>query len=221
MMKNPQLVFQDVSYRDKEKTILKNLSIEIFPGDYISIVGPSGGGKSTFLKLCCHLISPTDGTVLVGGTDIMKLDPVRLRKKIGYCFQTPVLFGKTVEENLNYPYLIRNQKMDADRVGLLFSRFHMEPGYLKRETVNLSGGEKQRIALIRSLLFQPEVLLLDEVTSALDVENTLLVEAVVQSLNQEGVTVLWVTHNPAQSKKYAGKLLTIENGEIKSLEALK
>lgn len=111
--------------------------------------------------------------------------------------------------------------MDGGRVNKLFSLFQMDPDYLKHEIVNLSGGEKQRIALIRSLLFQPEVLLLDEATSALDPENTLIVERVIRTLNQDGVTVLWITHNPEQSRKYAGRLLAIENGEIKSMEALK
>ncbi|WP_411676555.1 ATP-binding cassette domain-containing protein [Caproicibacter sp.] len=217
----PQIAFHKVFYRSGEKAILKDLSLEIFPGDYISVVGPSGSGKSTFLKLCCHLISPTEGSILINGADAMKLDPVELRKKIGYCFQTPVLFGRTVEDNLSYPYRLRYRKMDGDRVNKLFSLFQMDPDYLKHEIVNLSGGEKQRIALIRSLLFQPEVLLLDEATSALDPENTLIVERVIRTLNQDGVTVLWITHNPEQSRKYAGKLLAIENGEIKSMEALK
>ncbi|XOQ45242.1 MAG: Fe(3+)-transporting ATPase [Clostridium sp.] len=217
----PQIAFQNVSYLDGEKTILKDISFEIYKGDYVSIVGPSGGGKSTLLKLCCHLISPTQGSIFVNGTNITQLEPVELRKKISYCFQTPVLFGKTVRDNLNYPYLIRNKKMDMERVNALFSKFKMEPDYLNREIGNLSGGEKQRIALIRSLLFLPDVLLLDEVTSALDVENTLVVENVILDLNRSGVTVLWITHNPAQSRKYAGKLLTIENGQMKALEELR
>lgn len=220
-MPTPQIVFQNVSYLDGEKTILKDISFEIDKGDYISIVGPSGGGKSTLLKLCCHLISPTQGSIFVNGTDITQLEPVEMRKKISYCFQTPVLFGKTVRDNLNYPYLIRNKKLDMDRVNTLFAKFQMEPDYFNREIGNLSGGEKQRIALIRSLLFLPDVLLLDEVTSSLDVENTLLVENIILELNREGVTILWITHNPAQSRKYANRLLTIENGEIKSLEGLR
>ncbi|HBX47825.1 MAG TPA: methionine ABC transporter ATP-binding protein, partial [Clostridiaceae bacterium] len=76
-------------------------------------------------------------------------------------------------------------------------------------------------ALMRTLMFTPEVLLLDEVTSALDSENTLIVENIINKLNNEGSTVLWVTHNDEQSIKYANKLLTLENGEIKSLEVLK
>ena len=97
----------------------------------------------------------------------------------------------------------------------------MTPDYLHYEIQNLSGGEKQRIALIRTMLFEPEILLLDEVTSALDAENTELVEKAILNLNQQGITILWVTHNDEQSRKYANKLLTIEDGQIQSLEVIK
>lgn len=106
------------------------------------------------------------------------------------------------------------------RVKTLFSMFHMSADYLDRGVINLSVGEKQRIALIRSLLFMPQILLLDEVTSALDEANALIVEEVISSLNNDGITILWITHNLEQSRKYANKLLTVEDGEIKSVEEL-
>ena len=216
-----QIEFQNVSYGNDEKSILKDISIRIEPGDYISIMGPSGSGKSTFLKLCCHLISPTGGRILFNGGDFMQQDPIEVRKKISYCFQTPVLFGDTVEDNISFAYSIRKQGVDRERVNFLFSRFNMGQDYLSRKIQGLSGGEKQRIALIRTLLFRPDVLLLDEVTSALDADNTLIVEKAIEVLNQERITVLWVTHNPEQGRRYAGKLLTIDDGQIKSLEELK
>lgn len=216
-----QIEFQNVSYGNDEKTILKDISIRIEPGDYISIMGPSGSGKSTFLKLCCHLISPTGGQILFNGSDLMRQDPIELREKISYCFQTPVLFGETVEDNISFAYSVRKQSVDRERVDALFSRFNMGRDYLDHKIQGLSGGEKQRIALIRTLLFRPDVLLLDEVTSALDADNTLIVEKAIEVLNREGITILWVTHNPEQGRKNAGKLLTIEDGQIKSLEELK
>jgi putative ABC transport system ATP-binding protein len=111
--------------------------------------------------------------------------------------------------------------VDLKRAEELFLLFNLDKEYLDKEVKNLSGGEKQRIALIRTLLFKPEILLLDEITSALDVDNTMIVENVMKSLNQNGTTIIWVTHNPEQSKRNAHKLLTIEAGEIKSLEVLK
>ncbi|MCI1954949.1 MAG: ATP-binding cassette domain-containing protein [Oscillospiraceae bacterium] len=216
-----QIAFQNVSYRRGGKEIVKNLSAEFAPGDFVSIVGPSGSGKSTFLRLCCHLISPTGGKILFHGKDMLRENPIEIRKKIRYCFQEPVLWGNTVEDNVAFPYRIRNRKADREKIVSLLSRFHMDESCLTHDVKSLSGGEKQRIALVRTLLFEPEVLLLDEATSALDADNAELVEKEIYRLNQKGVTVLWVTHNDAQSRKYANRLLTIENGQIQSREELK
>jgi putative ABC transport system ATP-binding protein len=210
-----------VSFDNNDKAILKNISVSIEDNDFVSIVGPSGSGKSTFLKLCSHLISPTNGNIIYKDKNFIDYNPTELRKNIAYCFQTPYLFGVTVMENIKFPFSIRNLKLDLKRVNDLFSMFQMTEDYLSRDVRNLSGGEKQRIALIRSLLFMPEILLLDEVTSALDVENITIVENVIETLNREGVTVLWITHNPEQSRKYANKVLSIEGGKINSLEVIK
>jgi putative ABC transport system ATP-binding protein len=215
------LELQNVSYQNENKSILKNISLQIDAGDYLSIVGSSGSGKSTFLKLCAHLLSPTEGKIFFKGKDFREYNPLELRRKIGYCAQTPCLFGDTVEDNLSFPYLIRKQKIDLARVEALFSSFNLDLEFMKKDVQSLSGGEKQRIALIRTLLFKPEILLLDEVSSALDVANTLFVEKVISSLNKTGTTVLWITHDLEQSRKYAHKLLTLENGEIKAWEVLR
>lgn len=215
------LEFQNVSFISDNKTILKAITIPINQGDYISVVGPSGSGKSTFLKLCCHLVSPTEGKIIYKNKSIMEHNPMELRKNIAYCFQTPYLFGDSVLDNISFPYSIRGIKLDLKRAEELFLLFNLEKEYLRKDVKNLSGGEKQRIALIRTLLFKPEILLLDEVTSALDVENTLIVENVMKSLNKAGTTILWVTHNPEQSRRNANKILTIEAGEIKSMEVIK
>lgn len=217
----PLFEFQNVFFVNDNKTILKDITVSINSGDYISIVGPSGSGKSTFLKLCCHLISPTEGRLEYKNKSVMEYSPTELRRNIAYCFQTPYLFGETVLDNISFPYSIRGIKTDLKRAEELFLLFNLDKDYLKKDVKNLSGGEKQRIALIRTLLLKPEVLLLDEVTSALDVENTHIVENVMKSLNENGTTILWVTHNPQQSRKNANKILTIESGEIKSLEVLK
>lgn len=215
------LELQNVSFVSNNDEILKDINIKVDTGDFISIVGPSGSGKSTFLKLCCHLISPTKGTIAYKDKSIIELNPFELRKKIAYCFQTPYLFGDTVMDNISFPYSIRNVKVELNRVIELLSTFNLTEDYLKKDIKNLSGGEKQRIALIRTLQFKPEMLLLDEVTSALDVDNTLIVENAIKSLNQHNTTILWVTHNPEQSRRNASKLLTIESGKIKSLEVIK
>lgn len=217
----PLLGFKNVMYTNDNKVILKDISININRGDFISIVGPSGSGKSTFLKLCSQLISPTEGSILYKDKSYTEYSPNEWRRNIAYCFQNPYLFGDTVIDNCKFPYSIRNTKIDLKRVDKLLSIFGLEKGSINKKVKNLSGGEKQRIALIRTLLFKPEILLLDEVTSALDVDNTLIVENIIQSLNREGITILWITHNLDQSKKYANKIISMEKGEITSLEVLR
>ncbi|MCH3963622.1 MAG: ATP-binding cassette domain-containing protein [Clostridium sp.] len=215
------LEFKNVSYISDNKYILKNLSLEINHKDFISIVGPSGSGKSTFFRLCSQLISPTSGNIFYKGMSYNKYDPKEWRKQIAYCFQTPCFFENTVIDNLKFPFSIRNKEVNLIRIKELLEEFNMSTEYLSRKIDTLSGGEKQRISLIRSLIFSPEILLLDEATSALDEKNTSTVENVIRSLNERGITILWITHSPEQSKKYANRILTIECGELKSLEDIK
>lgn len=212
--------FDSVSFSHENTAILRQVSVTIAQGEFLSIMGPSGSGKSTFLKLCSHLISPTEGAIRFKGEDVVTLNPTSLRKSIAYCFQTPHLFGDTVEDNLRFPFHIRNEKYDPDKVQVLLNQFEMNTDYMGKRVTTLSGGEKQRLSLIRSLLFPPEILLLDEITSALDVENMKITESIIHTLNKEGMTILWITHSPEQSRKYAHRRMTLERGEISALEVL-
>lgn len=212
---------KNVSYIKEDKTILRDISLKVEEGDFITIVGASGSGKSTLLKLMSHLISPTGGQILYRGRDMMSYDPVMLRREISYCVQSGGLFGRTAQDNLAFPYEIRGLEMDMEAVTGLLSMFGLGQDVLKGEISSLSGGEKQRVALARTLILKPAVVLLDEVTSALDQENTLIVEGVVRELNNRGTTVLWITHSLEQSRRLGNKLLTVEGGEIASLEVLR
>ena len=216
-----QLEFCNVSYCPGGKKVLDAVSLAVAAGNYLAVTGPSGSGKSTFLRLCGCLASPTGGSILYDGVDMAGQDSVAVRRRIGFCFQTPILFGDTVEDNLIYPYYVRRQKVDRMRIVKLLELFNLGGQYLEFPVRNLSGGEKQRIALARALVFRPEILLLDEVTSALDEDNMQTVEQAVAGLHADGVTVIWVTHTPARSRGYADTLLTIENGCVVSQEALK
>ncbi|MGT2932927.1 ABC transporter ATP-binding protein [Streptococcus catagoni] len=214
------LSFKKVSFRVADKEIIKDLTFQVEQGDFISIIGPSGGGKSTILKLASFLISPSQGEISYLDKDLKQLDPVELRKTISYCFQMPQLFGKRVQENIDFPYSIRNEKYDHNRVEELFKLFKMDTALLDYDVKKLSGGEKQRIALIRQLLFEPKILLLDEVTSALDVKNKEIVEDVIKALHDKGITILWITHDRSQSHKFANKVMTIVDGQLESMEEI-
>lgn len=212
------LRFEHVSFVGDQRDILQDISLTVLERDFAVISGPSGSGKSTLLKLCAFLISPSVGRILFHDRELTDYEPTELRKRIGYCFQTPHLFGTKVLENLAFPYQIRRQSPDRERIQTLFERFNLDPGLLNADVQRLSGGEKQRIALIRSLLFQPEVLLLDEVTASLDLENTEAVESAVAQLNREGMTILWVSHQPDRLRSLANRSIRITDGRLAEKE---
>lgn len=215
------LELSNVSYAVKDKTIINDISLSIESGDYVSIVGPSGSGKSTLLKLCSDLIGPTSGCITYEGQDIRTITPEVYRQSVGYCFQRPYLFAKTVRRNILFPYDIRNMKPDMDRIEHLFNLLQMPMDYFNRRNDELSGGEMQRICLIRSLIFEPKILLLDEVTSALDAKNTIVVEGLIEELHKRGVTIVSITHNEDQSLRHANRRITIVDGAIQHEEVLR
>lgn len=215
------LELSNISYIVKDKSIIRDVSLSVNQGDYITIVGPSGSGKSTLLKLCSNLISPTSGIITYNGRDLATIDPESYRKEVGYCFQRPYLFAKTVRRNILFPYDIRGLEPDMNRIEYLFDLLHMPLNYMERRNDELSGGEMQRICLIRSLIFEPNVLLLDEVTSALDATNTSIVENVIDELHKKGITIISITHNEEQSLRTANRRITIIDGQLAKEEVLR
>ena len=215
------LRIKDIVYKSKGTEILNNISFDIEKGDCISIVGKSGSGKSTLLKVISDLLPVESGHIYFKGKSYIDYDPIDLRRKISYCIQTPILFGEKVYENLELPFKIRNEKMDKSRVKELLERFNLNESILESNINSLSGGEKQRISLIRNLVHIPDILLLDEVTSALDKENTHVIEEYIKELNTLGVTVLWITHSMEQSAGIFNKRITISDGKVECMEVLK
>ena len=214
------LRFEHISLMIHGRPILQDISFEVQQGESITIVGPSGSGKSTILKLASSLVSPTGGTIYFQEQPMDQYAPTVYRQRVAYCFQQPYLFGQTVRGNLSFPFTMRGRSVDETRIKDLFDLFHMDLQLLEKSNTELSGGEMQRICLIRSLLFAPEVLLLDEVTSALDTENTEWVEQGLMQLHTEGVTLLQVTHNLDQSVRMGQRRITVKDGYIADCEVL-
>lgn len=215
------LKIKGLTYIADNTKILDNISLEIKSGELVSVVGSSGSGKSTLLKLCADLISTTEGSINFKGKSYDNYDPIKLRRKISYCVQLPHLFGDKVCENLEFPFKIRKKQMDKARVIALLKRFNLDESFLDKQVKSLSGGEKQRIALIRNFIFEPDIILLDEATAALDKENAKVIEEYVKELNHKGVTVLWITHSKEQSEGIFNKRITIDEGKIGSVEVIK
>ncbi|MEG0855564.1 MAG: ATP-binding cassette domain-containing protein [Terrisporobacter sp.] len=210
----------NVYYKDKKNIVLDGVYLEINKGEAVSIVGESGSGKSTLLKICSDLIEVTSGKIKYNGKDYFSYEPENLRKNISYCIQMPYLFGKTIYDNLEFPFKIRNKEVDKKKISNLLKRFNLEEEWLNKNVESLSGGEKQRVAFIRNIMFTPDVLLLDEVTSALDSTNTKIIEDYVKELNDKGVTILWVTHNKKQSETIFNRRITISKGKVEKVEEL-
>ncbi len=174
------------------------------------VLGPSGAGKSTLLRLCNRLEVPTAGTVRFRGRDVAELDPLALRREVGMVFQRPTLFGGTVRDNLA---VARPDGDEAAFVGAL-ERARLDASFLDRPADELSGGEAQRACLARTLVTGPRVLLMDEPTSALDPASRRGLEDLARSLADEGVPMLWVTHDLAQADRLADDVLVLIGGRL-------
>lgn len=216
----PFLSLNGLSYEVKGQRILDDISINIEEGDFISIGGPSGSGKSSLLKIIATIISKTDGEIFYKGIPLEQYEPTLYRREVSYCFQSPVLFGKTVRDNLSFPYEIRQMEFDQKKAVNLLSVLGLSESDLDKEIKFLSGGEKQRVALIRNMLFEPKVLLLDEVTSALDEANRTIIWNWLRTLKKRGsITILMVTHNDEEAL-LADKNIQIVDGKISTKEEL-
>lgn len=207
------LTIQDVSFSIDQQTILQPLSLEIATGEVITLVGPSGSGKSTLLKIIASLLTPSTGSILFNNQDISMLDPVNYRKEVSYCFQQPSLFGETVSDNLNFPFEIRKKALDETLIQSYLKQVDLPASFLSKKITELSGGEKQRIALIRNLLFPPQVLLLDEVTTGLDTDSKEIVQQLLKNSAETGTTLIQVTHDESEIAQ-AHRLITIDKGGL-------
>ena len=199
------------------RAIVDGVSIEVPEGDVLAIVGPSGSGKASFLRLLNRLDEPTAGTVHLDGRDHRTIPPRELRRRLGMVLQTAFLFPGTVAENVRFGPQQRGEAMrDAD-VETLLRQVGLS-GFGSRPVDHLSGGEAQRVAFARALANSPAVLLLDEPTSALDDDSKREVEALIAGVvRAHGLTCLVVTHDHAQAQRMARRVMVIEAGRLKRI----
>jgi putative ABC transport system ATP-binding protein len=204
-----------VKLTKKGRDLLQDVSFAVSQGEFVGIAGPSGAGKTSLLRILNLLHSPTAGTVTYKSKDVMSCDPTQLRREIGYVLQKPYLFEGTVRDNLEYPYLVWKQNPDYEEINTYLTKVNLSSSVLDKRGSEMSGGEQQRIALVRSLLAKPEVLLLDEVSSALDEDNTLILEQLIREERESrNLTVIFISHNTGQLRRLAQKVLYLENGQL-------
>ncbi|MGL9728503.1 ABC transporter ATP-binding protein [Enterococcus sp. DIV0756] len=208
------LELNSVSYQSDQRMILDQISLTVEQGAFLTITGPSGGGKSTLLRLVASLLTPTSGEILFQGKAQQSYEYTEYRQQVSYCFQQPSLFGETVLDNLTLPYTIRELTPDQTQMLEHLQMVDLPKEYLTKNISELSGGERQRVALIRNILFLPQILLLDEVTTGLDEQTKTVIHRLIKDIQQKGCTILQVTHDEAEIQA-AEKLLIIQGGKLK------
>lgn len=181
------------------------------PDEGITVLaGPSGSGKSTLLRCCNRLEIPSAGTVLLRGEDVAEGDPLQLRRRVGMVFQRPTPFPGPVHENLR----VAEPSLGDDDAVRSLEAVGLDASFLARSATDLSGGEAQRVCLARTLVTQPEVVLLDEVTSSVDPAARLGLESLARRLAETAVRVIWVTHDLEQLRRLADHVLILIGGRV-------
>lgn len=194
--------------------LVDSVSLSVHEGEVLGIIGPSGAGKSSFLRLLNRLDEPTAGTVYLDGVDYRDVPPQELRHRVGYVPQRPALRPGTVRENVTVGPRLRDEAVDDERVETLLARVGLGE-YGHRDVEDLSGGEAQRVAIARSVLNRPEVLLLDEPTSSLDPAAEEKVEELLDELQSEfDLTYVLVTHDREQARRLADRVAVFEDGRV-------
>ena len=220
MLLNIQNIYKNYGKESMIVPVLKDVSLEVVQGDYIAIMGPSGSGKTTLMNIIGCLDRASLGTYLFEDEDISEMNDDALSdlrlNKIGFVFQNfNLLSSETAQENVALPLIYagidkekRNQRaIDVlNKVGLQ-DRISFKPS-------QLSGGQKQRVAIARAIINNPKILLADEPTGALDQASGKQVMELFKSLNDEGVTIIMITHD-ANVASHAKKILHIIDGEIR------
>jgi putative ABC transport system ATP-binding protein len=206
----PLFELADVSLEIGGSTILDRVDLAIADGGITVLVGPSGAGKSTVLRLLDRLEVPTSGEVRFRGRPLDELDVLRLRRRVGMVFQRPAPFPGTVRDNL----LVADPEADEDALDAALRAARLDVSFLDRPADELSGGEAQRMCLARTLVTQPEVLLMDEPTSSLDPEATRRLERTAMRLAREGHELVWVTHDLEQARRLGGDVVVLIGGRV-------
>lgn len=202
-----------------DKLILKNINLKVDKGEFVTIIGSSGCGKTTFLKLINGLVNPDFGQVYINNYDISKIDKIALRRKIGYVIQEIGLFPHmNVRKNISYiPNLIKKDSKEKveNKVRELIKVVGLKEDMLDRYPNELSGGQRQRVGIARALASDAKILLMDEPFGAIDeITKRLLQDEILRIYKEFNMTILFITHDIKEALKLGTRVIVMDKGEI-------
>ena len=211
--------YKNISKSYGSNVVLKDFSLTLEKGEFITIIGSSGCGKTTILKMVNGLISPDRGDILINGRSIRNQDLIRLRRGIGYAIQGSVLFPHmTVEQNISYvPNLINKKEKQKTRtaVSKWLQTVGLDEELKERYPSELSGGQQQRVGIARALAASPEILLMDEPFGAVDEITRGQLQIELRQIYEETrITILFVTHDISEALKLGTRVLVMDQGKI-------
>ena len=213
----PALSLHEVGAIRSGVRVLSGITAELPPGGVTALVGPSGSGKSSLLRLLNRLDDPSDGAISLDGEDLTEL-PVRdLRRRVGFVFQEPALFPGSVAENLRAALEVSELPVEdeEERLREALQEAELPDSFLTRPARELSGGEAQRVTLARALVLRPSALLLDEPTSALDPSTAeRIVETIGEMSQRRGITIVVSTHRLDEARAMADFVLLLDSGRL-------
>lgn len=211
--------FRNIKKAYGDNVVLEGFNLSVDQGDFVTIIGSSGCGKTTVLKMINGLMEPTEGEILIEGESIENKDLIQLRRNVGYAIQGSVLFPHmTVEENIAYVPNLLNKK-DKARTKAAVAKWMgivgLEESMKARYPGELSGGQQQRVGIARALAASPEILLMDEPFGAVDEITRGQLQSELKRIHEQtGITVLFVTHDIREALKLGTKVLVMDRGEI-------
>ena len=215
----PAVAFDHVSKRFGDTAAVNDVNLDVDEGAFVTIIGSSGCGKTTLLKMVNALVMPDEGRVLVHGHATSLLDPIELRRTVGYAIQGSVLFPHlTVEQNIAYvPSLLnrRDRRRTEAAVDKWMDLIGLPAELRDRYPAELSGGQAQRVGIARSLAASPDILLMDEPFSAVDaITRGSLQDEIKRIHRHTGITVLFVTHDIDEALDLGEKVMVMEAGRV-------
>ncbi|MDQ0429844.1 putative ABC transport system ATP-binding protein [Planomicrobium stackebrandtii] len=211
----PAVHFNHVAFSYGETPILTGITGSFPEGKITTLVGPSGAGKTTLLKLCNGLLSPQSGEVYIKDKPIEDYEPVDLRQLVGIALQSAPMVGGTVYKNLSLPLELQGKSLSKAQAKELLHDVGLEEELLDRKVKDLSGGQRQKVSIARTLVNKPAVLLLDEITSSLDRTSLKEIEELIVKINKKyGTTIIWITHNLQQAREIGDFTWVMMNGEV-------